>query len=510
MINKEKLLILTLVSIFFLVSCKDAQVKLQSPDVILSSVPSAQETIITKTCLDQEGTLWIAGNSKSNSSTDQHIFVSRISPDGNLLWTKYLKSYKQGELLDIKLNHLNELDIIGISNSQTFFEQSKTDLEANSKYFFTLKVSSEGQLLEKKKLNFPSELSMHITQAILTKDNVLFIGNTKGVDVQSYFSKQEAEDPPYTAPFLLVFTDRKGQVLWSKPFGSEPEDKLLSLLINEQLHTIYLAGSTKSNTFPVKDAFQAKRIGAEINSFRDSFVSCFDYQGIMQWSTYLGGMLEDNITTIAIHPQNNNIHVFGSTGSDDFPLIHPTYSVADRFQYMNNKTGVSFQSIFNPKGQVLQSNYLGKFFLPILDASINPQGNMAYIGYGSLVASQSMPYPFQFKNPLQLRPVNPGIVFGKSNFIAAMDSKEEFTFFSFYGGTDEKDESNFQTQFIDIANSKTMFVSGSMKGLTPERFEHLKLDPVVFSVPKTHTLAFVSIFDTEGNFKKMLLWGAEE
>lgn len=77
----------------------------------------------------------------------------------------------------------------------------------------------------------------------------------------------------------------------------------------------YLAGQTLSVNFPTANAIQKALVAG-----MDAFVTKFNAQGsALTYSTYLGGTLADNATSIAVD-DSGNAYVTGSTLSADFPL----------------------------------------------------------------------------------------------------------------------------------------------------------------------------------------------
>ncbi|HKS95148.1 MAG TPA: SBBP repeat-containing protein, partial [Terriglobia bacterium] len=77
----------------------------------------------------------------------------------------------------------------------------------------------------------------------------------------------------------------------------------------------YLTGQTLAVNFPIANAIQKGLVAGA-----DAFVTKFNAQGsALAYSTYLGGTLADNATSIAVD-DSGNAYVTGSTLSADFPL----------------------------------------------------------------------------------------------------------------------------------------------------------------------------------------------
>jgi uncharacterized protein (TIGR03437 family) len=115
---------------------------------------------------------------------------------------------------------------------------------------------------------------------------------------------------------------------------------------------VYVAGLTYSADFPVTaGAFQTTFGGT-----CDAFIAKVGPDGKLVWSTYLGGILDDWATGVALDGAGN-VLVAGYTRSANFPLVNPIQSTLDN--------GVSddydaFVAKFDPNGaRLLYSTYLG-------------------------------------------------------------------------------------------------------------------------------------------------------
>ncbi len=84
----------------------------------------------------------------------------------------------------------------------------------------------------------------------------------------------------------------------------------------------------------------------------DAFVAKFDTNGSLVWSTYLGGSGSDNGNGIALDG-SGNVHVTGVTGSSDFPHLNGLY------QTYGGGGSDAFLAMFNNNGTLIRSTYLG-------------------------------------------------------------------------------------------------------------------------------------------------------
>lgn len=118
---------------------------------------------------------------------------------------------------------------------------------------------------------------------------------------------------------------------------------------------IYVAGLTYSPDFPVTAGALQSKIGSVGAS--DAFVAKFGPDGGLLWSTYLGGILDDWATGVAVDAAGNVV-VSGWTRSTNFPVFHALQNT------LNN--GVSparydaFVAKLDPTGsRLIYSTFLG-------------------------------------------------------------------------------------------------------------------------------------------------------
>jgi hypothetical protein len=112
----------------------------------------------------------------------------------------------------------------------------------------------------------------------------------------------------------------------------------------------YLAGSTYSSNFPMKNPFQAKSGGG---GYEDAFIAKLNTSGdALVYSTYLGGNGRDGVYGIAVDSAKN-AYVTGRTFSTNFPTANP-------YQASNGGRGDAFVTKLNSSGSALvYSTYLG-------------------------------------------------------------------------------------------------------------------------------------------------------
>jgi hypothetical protein len=113
--------------------------------------------------------------------------------------------------------------------------------------------------------------------------------------------------------FVAKFTS-KGFLVYATFIGGTGNDYASDVAI-DRLGNAYISGDTESNDFPVLNAFQP----AKVNN-QDAFVAKIDPQGSVVYSTYVGGSSLENAMDIAAD-RYGNAYVVGLTTSGDFPVV---------------------------------------------------------------------------------------------------------------------------------------------------------------------------------------------
>ena len=109
---------------------------------------------------------------------------------------------------------------------------------------------------------------------------------------------------------------------------------------------LIVVGYTRGTNLSTKNAYQSSLKGINY----DIFLSKYNVQGALIWSTYFGGSGNDIPMDIVVNTANNDIYITGWTASSDFPLKNPKNS---------SLQGVTdaFLSSFSSDGSLIYSTY---------------------------------------------------------------------------------------------------------------------------------------------------------
>ncbi len=174
-------------------------------------------------------------------------------------------------------------------------------------------------------------------------------------------------------------------------------DDSRSEVIVDDAGNIYLASSTQSFDFPVKNAAQSSQASTK-GYFQDGVViKTSPDLGTILFSTYLGGSDDDAAFVVALNPLNNNIYVAGATASTDFPGDKSGV----KYSSFQGNLADGFVALFTNNGQLIKTSYFGTSGIDII--------------YGIQVDNKGFPYimgtttgkwnvansPYNSANPMQ-------------------------------------------------------------------------------------------------------------
>ncbi len=117
--------------------------------------------------------------------------------------------------------------------------------------------------------------------------------------------------------FILKFNNL-GNLIWATYFGGTASEEATAIYSNGT--NLWVAGYTGSNDFPLLDPGSGAYFSGTNAGTADCFISKFTVAGTLLWSTYFGGITNDNIS--AIHVNNNELYVGGTSNSPNFPLLN--------------------------------------------------------------------------------------------------------------------------------------------------------------------------------------------
>jgi len=266
----------------------------------------------------------------------------------NLTYSTFLGGSSGGELgMGIAVSEDGSYFITGGTNSDDFPTKNAFDNTHNgNRDVFITKFSSNDSLLWSTIFggsDFEGGFSIDVGS-----DGSCYV---MGITRSSGFPTKNAFDNTYNGyddVFLAKFS-AEGSLLWSSYLGGSEEDYGYSIAVASD-GSCYVTGQTKSSDFPTQNAYESTFNGG--NS--DAFVSKFSTNGLLLWSTYLGGSSNDAGKGIAV--TCGSCFVTGLTWSSDFPTLNANDST-------HNGSRDAFITKFSADGSLLYSTFFGGSYI---------------------------------------------------------------------------------------------------------------------------------------------------
>ncbi len=321
----------------------------------------------TAIAVDAAGNAYIAGWTQASDfplaaaydtrlgKSDQDVFVAKLNPAGTaLVYATYLGGAKGSDhATGIAIDRDGNAYVTGTTSGNDF----PTTVSAYQKApaagggAFVTKLAPSGSTL----IYSTYLAGMSQTRIAVDAGGNAYVAGQAAPAVSTTAGAFQRV-PPTTAggPFVLALNASGTGVRYATFLGGSGSDVLRALAVDAG-GSAYVAGSTTSPDYPVRNALQAARKGAS-----DAYVSRLEPSGTsLVYSTYLGGALDDAINAIALDG-GGNAYVAGETYSADFPTRHAAQPVKSGQHLVNSSQGNAFVAKLLPTGNALvYATFLG-------------------------------------------------------------------------------------------------------------------------------------------------------
>ncbi|OGL47626.1 MAG: hypothetical protein A2161_11625 [Candidatus Schekmanbacteria bacterium RBG_13_48_7] len=253
----------------------------------------------------------------------------------------------------------------------------------------------------------------------------------------------DSTDFPLKSPFQGVLNGDKdvfvtklnaagNNLLYSTYFGGLMIDDGQDIDVDSSGNA-YITGTTSSNNFPTRTAYQ----GSFIAAVGMVFLAKFNSTGTPVYSTYFGGTVYDSGYGVAVD-SSGNAYITGTANSNNFPTFHA-------YQLSRVRRSEAFVTKFNSAGSgLLYSTYLG--------------GSMADMGIGIAVDNLNNCYitgstkSVDFPVKTAYQPVAAG---NDEGFISGFNASGDLIYSTYYGGTGNDQGMNLTTDSLG-----NLFITG--------------------------------------------------
>jgi hypothetical protein len=245
--------------------------------------------------------------------------------DPVLVYSTYLGGSEADWGADIAVDPQGQAYVTGFTNSLDFPIKNALQPAFGSGGFdaFVAKFSANGGTLRYVTYLGGNETDYSTGIAVDQRGQAYVTGRTSSVD----FPTRNAVQPVYsgnTDAFVAQLSANGSTLRYSTYLGGEWHDRGDSIAV-DQLGRAVVTGATESLNFPTYNALQPAQgrinhIEGDIHNF-DAFVAQFTANGVLRYSTYLGGENNDEGSGIAVD-QQGQAYVTGRTKSHNFPSIN--------------------------------------------------------------------------------------------------------------------------------------------------------------------------------------------
>ena len=301
--------------------------------------------------------------------------------DGGNTWTPSYQTIPSIDILALVLDPSTPSTVyVG-----TFGNSAPSDSEA-----FLAKLNDSGSGLIYSTYLGGSAFDSGYGIAIDSSGNAYVTGQTSSSDFLTASPFQATSGGAGDA-FLTKINSSGSALLYSTYLGGGGSDSGSSVAVDASGNA-YVTGSTNSTNFPLASAFQSA-IGSSFTT--DAFVTKFNSNGTIAYSTYLGGTQADVGNGIAVD-LSGSAYIAGVTGSSNFPTLNPfqpTYggSANDVFVTKLNSLGSG----------LVYSTFLGGLSNDIGKAiAVDSAGNAYVTGSTISAAFPLVPGALRTKSPL--------------------------------------------------------------------------------------------------------------
>lgn len=265
-----------------------------------------------------------------------------IDPKVTVDYSTYLGGSGEDRINDIALDSEGNLLLTGYTYSSDFpvFHGAQNS-HGGTKDIFVSKLTSDGSDIIYSTFVGGSGADSGREIAVGIDDEAYIAGDTNSSDFPSSSTSKGSQEA------LLLVLDSSGAINHSWLLSGYDYDSAWAVATNGE-GKIYVAGFTYSDDFPLKNAYQSYLAGDS-----DAFVSIFDHNSGLEYSTYIGGSGLDGAQAIKVS-NSGSFYIAGYTRSSNFPTKNAYQS------YYGGGISDGFVTKFSSSGSsIVYSTYLG-------------------------------------------------------------------------------------------------------------------------------------------------------
>jgi hypothetical protein len=289
--------------------------------------------------VDTSGNIYVAGPTESlrffasyprgeTVGRPPDIFLAKLDPSGaEVIFLVYLGGQGAEGLFDcsIALDDQDNVYITGDTRSDDFplvnplFDTLNGSGDTSFFDSFIAKLSADGTQLIYSTYLGGSRSDVVFDVAVASDRAACVVGGTNSTDFPAVnaFQGQSKGGGFLGSDAVVSCLDESGErLVYSTYLGGSGDDAGFSIDIDSGGQA-YVAGATSSSDFPSLNGYQMAFGGGE-NFLLDAFISSFESDGTLSYSSYFGGEGDDAALAVAVD-NSGQAHVGGVTSSANFP-----------------------------------------------------------------------------------------------------------------------------------------------------------------------------------------------
>lgn len=261
----------------------------------------------------------------SNISTNNTAFMVKLTPFGELVWSRQLQSSTFGAIAIDNLNHIYITgSFSGTVNFGSIVAPYNLSTPGYGTNMFVLKTDSSGVCIWAKQMEgYSSSWGQSIS--IDNLGNVYSTGTFSGKIDADPGAAVYMLDAKYSQDYdvFILKLDSIGQFIWVRQFGGRERD-IGKLLFTDKIGNIYCAGMFKDTaSFDNNGGYLISE--KTDNSSDDIFLCKIDNQGNIIWLKKIGGMYNDNISSLYVDSRGSIFSTGNYSGNVDFDFDESAY-----------------------------------------------------------------------------------------------------------------------------------------------------------------------------------------
>ncbi|MCX6348733.1 MAG: SBBP repeat-containing protein, partial [Candidatus Aureabacteria bacterium] len=307
---------------------------------------------------DEQERVYVAGYTNSadfpvkngyqmEKKAGESAFVTVLDSSGSgLLWSTYIGGETGStEGFTVQVDSALAVYVNGATTASDFPTLNPFQATHNGGWdAFALKLSSSGSGLIYSTFLGGNNDDWAYKSSLDSGGNFYFAGKTLSPDFPTVNPYQAAYGSSWDA-YVVKISSSGSSLVFSTYLGTtNPDVGEMALAWGGK---VYVIGTTGGGDFPIKDAYQPNKAGAE-----DAFITILSGSGSeVLYSTFLGGSGHETGRAIAVD-RDGDMYATGACGSEDFPTVNPYLS--------DRRSGDSWVSKLTSSGSALIfSTYLG-------------------------------------------------------------------------------------------------------------------------------------------------------